>query len=186
MRFISKFGKMIVQVRAIQTEAYASGGMSVATKPLYARFDVGQLRPEERELALNTWTFNGLYQEQDEVTIVPPDYRIGLFDSVQAQVADGWSDEERQLVENDLTKASLDLGDIIVVPRTMVEPPWPRYDDFPGTTEALINRLVDDGYDLERTLQYERDMQNRPDVVEALELALGGMVGIPLEEEVLG
>ena len=95
MRFLSKYGRFQVTCRRLIVEHYATGTSRVLQEPLEAHFHEGALLPEERELAIATWTFNGGYQEQDEATWVPPDYRIGLFDSELAQLAHGWSDEDR-------------------------------------------------------------------------------------------
>jgi hypothetical protein len=164
-------------------ESYATGTTRVIQEPVYAYFRVGLLEPQERELALSRWTFNGTFQELDEATTVQPDYRIGVFDSRMAQQEYGWSDEVREHVEQVLTEHAARWTDIIVVPRTMVPPPWPLYDDYRGGTSALVRKLVDEGHDLTQVLAYERAMQHRDTVIAALEAALNET---PVEEEVLG
>ena len=191
MRFLSKYGRYGVQIRPIQTESFASGITKVTQEPLYALFREGDLRPEERELAIDQWTFNGFYQEQDEVTMVPPDYRIGVFDSRTHQINVGWSDEDREHVERELVRLSQTQHDILVVPATMVPPPWPRYDDFAGSPEQLLDILTAQGHDLTQTLAYEQAMQNRPEIVLALEQVINGTAEEflpynPNEETVVG
>ena len=192
MRYVSRWGGYAVQVRPERTEPLATGEIRVLQSPVYARFKPEGLQPLERELALARWSFNGLYQEQDEVTIVPPDYRIGVFDSVQAQLDEGWSELEREEVERTLLDLSERFDDCIAIPRTMVPPPWPRYDDFQGTTETLMERLVEDGHSLEAVLTYERATQNRVAVVEALEALIADPDALlelqpePDAEEILG
>lgn len=190
MRFISKWGRTKIQIQPIITENYATGLTSVIQKPLYAIFNEGGLRPEERELAMAAWTWNGFYQEQDEVTMVAPDYRIGVFDSELAQLNQDWTDEERLHVEADLVKYAAAFEDLIEVPRVLIPPPWPNYDVYAGTPEQLVALLLDQGHDIERTIQYEKAMQNRPDVLAALEIGLNGAEGFvdfdPDEEIILG
>lgn len=187
MRFISKYGRFGVQVRAIVAYALPTGGMNIVQDPLYAFFHPYRLTPLEREMALLHWTFNGSYQEQDEVTIVQPDYRIGLFDSDEAAIEGNWDDDTKRLVEETLIDLAERFSDIIVV-RSMVPPPWPRYDDFRGTPQALVRRLVDDGHDLDAVLTYERDHQSRPKILQEIESAItDGVVELaPDEEEVVG
>lgn len=183
MRFISKYGRFGVQIVPMVEEAYATGMAKTIQEPVYAYFEPGKLLPHERELALGHWTWNGFYQEQDEVTTVLPDYRIGLFDSREAQVNNSWSDEKRELVETVLSDLVERYNDMIVVPLTMLAPPWPRYDEYSGAPSALVRKLSDEGYELEQVLEYERAVQNRPEIVTALE---GALAKQPEEEVVVG
>ena len=170
MRFISKFGKYGTVIRRDLVEYYASGASKVVQTPINAMFQEGQLLPHERELALTRFSFNGSYQEIDEVTTVAPDYRIGIFDSIQAQMDHGWSNDERKLVEDALvTNAELFPNDLMLVPETVIPPPWPRYDSFEGSLDKLIAKITDDGYVLADVLAYERANQNRENVIDALE-----------------
>lgn len=186
MRFVSRYGEFGVQIRPQFVEAYATGGVQVTQQGVYAMFHVIGTRPEEVDLAKERWhgTFNGFYQQEDEVTILPPDYRLGSFDSEQAQLDNGWSDEIRDEVERTLIELSERFNEILVVPATLLPPPWPNYDNFEGTLAALMRKVVDDGYELENVLGYERAMQNRPDVVVALEELIATTDEIPMEEVV--
>lgn len=190
MRFISKYGRYGVQVRPVVQEAYATGMAKVVQEPLYAHFQPYDLTPQERELALNHWSWNGFYQLEDEVTTMAPDYRIGLFDSVKAQEASGWTDEERIQVERALLDSGRLTNDIIPVPVTLFPPPWPRYDEFAGTTDELLTRLVEDGHVLDEVLEYERANQNRPELVRALRDLIDDPEALlelqPVAEEILG
>lgn len=169
MRFASRFGKFGLQVQHEIREAYATGMSKVIQDQIAAYFEVGSLQPHERELAVGRWAFNGSYQEADEVTTVQPDYRIGVFDSVQAQQDAGWSDEMRRRVEQALVDHAARYDDVLVLPATSVPPPWPRYDDYSGSASALLRKVVDEGYDLNTVLAYERETKNRPEVTGGLE-----------------
>jgi hypothetical protein len=185
MRFVSRWGRHSVQIQSLIQEAYATGAIKVLQDAVYAQFYPEGLLPHERELALIKWTWNGFYQQEDEVTVVPPDRRIGVFDSVIAQQQHRWSDEVREMVEAELIRLSQEYNDILVIPRTVVPPPWPRYDEYGGSPKGLIRKLSDEGHSLEQTLEYERAMQNRPGIVEALEQALANP-DLEFEEEVVG
>lgn len=185
MRFISKYGRFGVQIVPILAEAYAFGGVNIRQHPVYAMFHPYRLTPIEREMALARWSFNGFYQEQDEVTVVPPDYRIGLFDSEEAALENGWSPEIKQQVEDTLCDLAERFEDLIVV-RSTVPAPWPRYDEFRGTPQALVRRLREDGHDLDAVLTYERDHQNRPQVLAEIQKAVAAGDEEAVEEEVVG
>ena len=186
MRFISKYGRYGVQIVPILAEAYAFGGVNIKRDPVYAFFEPYKLTPLEREMALQHWSFNGFYQEQDEVTIVPPDYRIGVFDSDETAIASGWDSATKQQVEETLLDLSERFDDILVV-RSQIAAPWPRYDEFRGSPQALVRRLVEDGHDLDAVLTYEREHQARPKVLEEIEKAIEtGAIEVEAEETVIG
>lgn len=172
MRFIAKYGRWAIQLREMIVENYATGTSRVLQEPLNCAFEPVGLRPHERELAIAQWRFNGSYQELDEVTTVPPDYRIGVYDTEAQQEQKGWDDETRIWVEEQLMNHADRYDDIITVPRTSLKPPWPAYDVYPGTPAELVHKLYVDGHRVEEVLAYEREMQNRAEIVEALEGAL--------------
>jgi hypothetical protein len=169
MRFISRYGRFRMQARPQIAEAYATGMTKVIQEALYADFTPGGMTLEERTYAIQYWggKFNGSMQEQDEVTTVEPDYRLGVFDSLAAQQENGWSDEEREFVEDTLLRQQ--TNDVITIPEAQHVPPWPNYDQYSGTAKALVRKLVDEGHDLVETLAFERQHQNRPEVVALLE-----------------
>jgi hypothetical protein len=185
MRFVSKYGRFGVQVRPLIQEAYATGLTKTLQEPVYVLFLPGRLTPLERELAVAHWTFNGFYQEQDEVTIVQPDYRIGVFDTIEAQIEHGWSHEIREEIEAVLLDLAERFDDILLVPMVTVPPPWPRYDDYAGAPAALVRKLVDEGHNLDAVLTYEREHQNRSKVIEAIQLAIDDPAQ-EREEEIVG
>lgn len=189
MRFISKYGLFGVQIRAMVEEAFASGGSRIIQPPVYAMFKPGKLLPNEYEFALANWSsWNGSYQMSDEVTTVPPDYRIGAFDSVEAQRDQNWTDELRVEVEQALIKNAEHTDNILVVPSSLIPPPWPRYDEYLGDVDQLIQVLVEQGHSLSETLAYERANQDRPEIVDALESLLDDPEALVeyQHEEVLG
>lgn len=169
-RFISRYGRYGMQVRPQVYEAYATGMMKEVQAQVAVQFEIGGLLPEERQYVTSRWRFNGSYQEQDEVTTIEPDYRIGVFDSAQAQRDNQWSDEVREEVERKLLAVAEQFpNDLVAITEVEQPPPWPRYDEYTGSPAALLRKLVDEGHDLERTLAYERKHQNRPKVTEAIE-----------------
>jgi hypothetical protein len=187
MRFIARFGRYAVQVRPVVSEHYATGQSRVIQTALVARFHEGLLLPEERDLALRSWTFNGFYQEQDEVTQVPPDYRIGVFDSRAAQAEQGWSDEDRKAVEDELQRcAMVNPSELLAVAEVHPEAPWPNYDVYDGSINDLCTKIVEDGYDLEAVLAYEESAQDRPEIVAALKTLIADGTPVGAMEEIVG
>lgn len=187
MRFLSKYGRFATSVRRQIDEHYATGMTSTLQSQVIAQFHEGGMTPEERELAVSTWVFEGSYQNLDEVSTVPPDYRIGVFDSEQAQLENGWNDELRIDVEQHLIRHSQRFEDVLVVPATTIPPPWPRYDEFAGKPAALIHKLFEDGHSLDAVLTYERATQKREEIILALEDAISSPgVLVTAEEEVIG
>src|SRR5262245_64104274 len=170
MRFLARYGRYAVCVQPYRGEAFATGQVRELQKEIVAQFAPGGMQPLERELAIGHWgvRMNGHYQEMDEVTIPPPDFRIGVFDSEQAQAEHGWSNDEREHVERTLVENGRITGNVLAVPLTVHGPPWPRYDDYTGTTDELVRKLIEEGYDLAAVLDYEKANQRRPDVVSAL------------------
>lgn len=184
MRFISRFGRYGVAIRPQIQEAYATGAIKIIQTPLDAMFHEGRLLPNERELAITHWAFNGSYQELDEVTRVAPDYRIGAFDSIETQMDRQWTNEERKQVEAELTSlAERFPNDLMLVPETVLQPPWPRYDSFEASLDKLIAKIIEDGYVLSDVLAYERTNQNRENVVDALAQMIEDEAAV---EEVVG
>jgi hypothetical protein len=185
MRFASKYGHFALQVQAEIAEHYATGQQRILQPLIVAQFRPGGLEPFERDLVLGHWSFNGSYQELDEVTVVAPDYRIGVFDSVTAQRDNAWTDQVREQVEQAL-RNQVRYDHIIELPRTTLPAPWPNYDDYKGTVGQLLKKLDEDGHDLRLVLAYERAVQNRPALVDALQSKLDGFEMEPgrVEEEI--
>ena len=184
MRFVSKYAKYILHCRRQIAEHYATGESQIIQRQLLAEFQVGILTGDERALARQHFSFNGFAQEQDLVTIVEPDARISAFDSRLAQAELGWTDAERELVEAELIKvARLLPEDLIVIEEIRLAPPWPTYDAFPGDATKLLMRVEDDGYDLADVVAYERENQNRPEVIFMLEKAIEHAADSPASTE---
>ena len=184
MRFVSLYGRYAIQLRPQISEVFASGDVRVTQEGLYASFEPGDLRDHEREAAIARFQFRGRFQERDEFTPVDPDYRLSVFDTDKTARDQNWTLEVKTEVESRLINSQYHGSDFIYVPDLELVPPWPRYDGYRGSVANLVKKLVDEGHDLQATLAYERDMQNRPEVIEAIEAALA----VPeeqREEEVL-
>ena len=184
MRFVSKYGHMVVQIRPEIVEPFATGQVRVLQRGILAHFEPYRITPDEREFALGRFVFQGWYQEQDEATMVPLDYRIGLYDTDLAARDGGWDDETKTFVEQQLI-ALEHYGDIAPCPVVVLTPPWPKYDEYKGTPQQLMRKLVDEGHDLDKVLAYESsDGPQRQAVIDALVDVLSNE-SMDREEEVL-
>lgn len=131
----------------------------------------------EIKAARDQMVFTGTSFFEDEVTPWPIEARLGVFDTVAAQQAEGWSDEQRELIEKKLLSLP-DFGStyiLVELPRT--EKPWPKYDDLrpvgrrtiKDVAEKIAEMTADLGIDPGMVVAYERENQNRPEVLAALE-----------------
>lgn len=140
----------------------------------------------ESKSAREQMVFTGTSFFEDEVTPWP--IALGVFDSVAAQQREGWTDEQRELIERKLLSMQ-DLGTayvLVELPRT--ERPWPKYDELRPVGRRTIKELAEKiaeltqefGKDPGEVIAYERENQNRPEVIAALEA-----IGVePVEDEI--
>jgi hypothetical protein len=113
--------------------------------------------------------FHGMQENEAgrEYDITP---RLALFDSEREQLKNGWSDSERELVENTLRKSPAYGRHFVEVVPAPVERPWRGYDDVADTDRILELAIAIDA-DFSQMIAYEKANQNRDEVLEALEAA---------------
>jgi hypothetical protein len=184
MRFVShirKFGVQIIEPRS----HYTQYGDRIEDREGYvAWFNQNDITDADLEFAEREFVQGGLITgrttERDEVTMTPLVDRISVFDTEEEALRLNWggkiyTDERgvehdfQTYVENFLTRRAADAQDFRQMTAVLVEAPWPRYLDFQGSLPELMQRLVDDGHDLNRVLAYERQTGHREMVIAALE-----------------
>lgn len=110
---------------------------------------------------------------------------VAYYDSVEDQGNMGWTDEEREAIEEKLYSHHA----CVVVERPKVPAPWPKYDEIVASKEGLSNkdvidrilaRISEDGYDPKVILDYELENRRRKSVIDALEELMPGAA--PVEE----
>lgn len=95
----------------------------------------------------------------------------GFFDSVEAQQREGWTDDEREMVERRLLSLSETWSEAVQpYEEAPVAVPWPTYDA--ATNYLEIASLAEKLGLLGEALAYERQNKNRDGVVKALEAKL--------------
>lgn len=104
---------------------------------------------------------------------VPTHRWIASYDSVLAQQMEGWTDEERELIEQKL----LAQGDVVVIEPPKVDPPYAQYDKHRKTVgQRKFEQVTADikaayelaGFDLDQAVRYEQQNLNDPKVIEFL------------------
>lgn len=183
MRFISQARRMTVQIQGGRVE-YLAGGIERPIIPnILVDFESQDVTDEEIDFAEKTFSgFAGFKMLRDEVTREPLRNRMSSFDTELPAHVNAWAalDEQfgkpaghhKQLVEEVLLARSGPDTDILLVTERQASAPWPKYNDFAGSFEDLVARVVDDGYDLDEVLLYERQNLNRAEVVELYEMLI--------------
>lgn len=104
---------------------------------------------------------------------VPTQRWISSYDSVLAQAVEGWTDEERELIEKKL----LEQGDVMMIEPPKISPPYAMYDKhrkvhgrrgFEQVTADIKAAYDLAGFDVNQAVRYEIQNLNDPGIVEFL------------------
>lgn len=161
----------MVQIRAQSQRGMGDGTVQVITEPIYAKWDPEAfIYEDEVERARRTFSFRGLLQHVDEATPVDIRTRLSLLDTE----AQGWSDEDREIVEAKLREIAPTTPDaFFIAEQTPIPAPFPNWDTSAKKPHELVAILETMGYDLSEARAYEINFgPKREDVIEALEDAL--------------
>lgn len=104
--------------------------------------------------------------------IVVADIQGGFFDSVAAQQREGWTDEEREMVERKLREIQKTRPDYVeeIVPVHVPAPlPWQTYNEL---SVAEIVEFAPKLRLVPEALRYERENRARAEVINQLEVEL--------------
>ena len=182
MRFASRFGNYRHGARAARNQLLghnpSGGAITTLTVPeLSAGFVEAKfvLTEPEIQVAMRALPHRGLPIDQDTNEHATPRPRISGFDSFQAQAQNGWTDEEREIVEQALL-SSPHLGtDHILLEAVKAQKPWPTYDEDSPEQIVLIARAI--GL-VDEAITYERENAARTEVL--VELAAGEPIEAPV------
>lgn len=142
------------------------------------KFTQDYITASDVEQALRQWpekSFRGRWVHEDGITLQPLPELIGVYDTLEEQQRNGWSDEVRETVEKWML-AKPNLGhDFIQVDEPSFKAPWPNYD---STHHFRIPGLAAELGVIDEAVAYERATKNRESVLKSLE----GQRGKPLPE----
>lgn len=169
-RFVSRYAKYSHGVREEIVQQF-SRGTQIVQGGLEARFDPLGLTEYEKEQALERLAFHGLPEHSDTAIEVSPVSRLSLFDSEAAKKELRWDDEEHDLVVETLRASDRNGLDFIEVDAALRPAPWNTYDNLTDP-EKIVELATEIGVPITDVLAYERENENREDVVTALEEAL--------------
>jgi hypothetical protein len=152
----------------------ASGQEQILQKGLMAEpWRHGDVTEWERLEAMRHFDgrFRGLTHDENPVQ------RLSTFDSLWAQQVNGWTDDERVTVEEAVKNGPGNGIDYIVVDRPAAPKPWPAYDKLTAQGRRTIGMVAEKIAETTRELEldpqhvilYERENENRPEVIAALE-----------------
>jgi hypothetical protein len=117
---------------------YDTSGRQLKPKQrhVFAKFKRGIAEPYVLELALKTFDF------RKKPTNVAAERWAAYYDSVEAQNEHGWTDEEREAIEDKLTNSGIGA---LLVERPKLAKPWATYDKLAVVgrrTAALVAEKV--------------------------------------------
>jgi len=135
--------------------------------PLVAEFEQGGLFPHEADIALRE--FDGVWKGLPEG--VNPLTRVSIYDTEVAALTLGWSEEYHAKVDERLRVLAANAPTRLLVVEDVKAPkPWPKYDD--QDADEIIAYVEVLGIDVEIVLAYERENENRKEIISALTKAL--------------
>lgn len=182
MRFISKHAKYAILdgQRRETTVVTERGPETLVTQwDDICQFDPILYGPPslyEREVAEKTMVFQGVALEEDEVTPVSLQARIGVFDTDVAADQRGWTQEQKDWIERKLLGSGDRGSQFILVEQARAPKPWPKYDELRAVGRRTVKDVAvkvaemtqDLGIDPASVIAYERENANRAEVLEAL------------------
>lgn len=166
-RFVSKWGAPSVGVQHAVHEHYGTGEHRTLKRRIDANFHNVLVTDDDLAVALASFTFNGLPFDEESNSIVSPRYRVSVWDSEWAQQNEGWTDDEIDLIVESLRKDSGFGPEFVEVTVAATAAPFPGYDDL--SVEEIRQILFFTKHDPGPVVAYERENQNRLELIEALE-----------------
>lgn len=166
MRFVAKYQKYSTQARVQRETVTIDGVPMVSQEQILLDFEQGSLRPYEIDAGISELgARRGLPDGLD------PSYRLSVFDTEWAETAFNWDEDTRAYVENFLLKNPSFGVDYILCEEPKIPAPWPRYTEYKDMRK-LTAKVVEDGFDITDVIAYERQNENRDDLIALLDEAL--------------
>lgn len=185
MRFISPIAAYRVIVKHQDIEILASGQPRVLKDGFTVEFKEGDLTDFERDLARKSLTFKHNYINLDGSPYDPVPH-ASSYDTAQIEDPVTRKEVEDFLVNHPFCGQS---HEYILVEKPQLPAPWPNYDELVIHGRRTAKHVADQniataqatGTSLDTLIAYERDNQNRPEVIAAYEEA-NAPVEVPEDE----
>lgn len=170
MYLISRSANLTLPIRSQKVHYTPKGDVDHIDQPLSVEFKhAGSVPPYAREAVsrLAAWG-QGLGHHED------PFSRCGAIDTEVEAQAQGWSEEERLIVEEALRKAASNGIEYVIVEAPPTARPWSRYDEIVGEQAAeQIAFYVDElGIDPGLVKNYELEHLAREEVIARMDAAI--------------
>jgi len=178
MRFISQYAGYGAQIRVQRQEGRGDGSVAILTPGLYVKFrslsEGAFIFDNERMAALNHFAFRGNTQDLGEAAPTDPMNRLSVMDTDEQAQSEGWSEEDKGLVEARLMQISETTPEeVLYIASPPMTAPFPAYDHYSGTPQDLVLKLIEDEHDLDTVLHYERTFgPKREEIIAELETAI--------------
>lgn len=165
--YISRHAGLSLPIRATTPHYHPTSGVVIKVDPAVSvQFYHAGTVPEYAHEAVSKMGDWGTGIGRDEN---PFDW-CGIFDLDEAALRNGWSPEDKALVEEILDKGAGTLYVRADPPR--IPAPWPNYDKIVGEDAdvafAVTRKVQEDGYSPSDVAAYESQGLARPLVLEAL------------------
>jgi hypothetical protein len=171
MRFISKFQSYKFIAVHEEVELLASGQAKRIAPGFICEFTHGGTNDYERDIALQTFKFNGVPRDESGTRHIDPVFRVSSYDTAVIENPDLRKKVEKALL------AGQGAENHILTEKPTVAAPWPSYDRLVAqgkrtvdmVADKIASTVTDQGYDVSEVLAYEVANLNRPVVLAALE-----------------
>jgi hypothetical protein len=164
-RFVSRYGNYSLGVQDKIVNNFGDGKSQVVKPRIDAQFHGQFVTENDFAVALSSFSFPGLPFDEETNRDVSPRYRISVWDSEWSRENDGLSDEEIDLC---ISKLRATAGsDHVEVSQPPAKVPFPAYDDL--SPEEILQIVQLTSIDPESVADYERENQNREDLILRLE-----------------
>lgn len=166
MYLISRSASLTLPLRDRKVEYTPQGDVARVIPALSVQFQhAGYVPPYAQEAVkdLPGWG-RGIGLNEDPFT------RCGVLDTDAEALVQGWSDEDKSFVEQALKNATANGVEYVIADEPKAAKPWPKYDDIVGdeAAEQIAWQVDQLGLSVNAVLAYERENEDRADVIAAL------------------
>lgn len=165
-RFVSRYGNFSVGVQSLIKEHFGTGESKVLKPRIDAQFHNHLVTDEDFAVALQSFQFPGLPFDEETNQNVSPRYRVSLWDSEWAQLNEGWTDDQIELIISTL-RSDPGFGiDFIELEIQTAKKPFGNYDEL--SVDEILQIVKIAGIDPESVAAYERENANRKSLIDRL------------------